>query len=215
MSNTSGGGGIGDLLGALTGGRGGTDGLGELVARLRQGGLQEEVDSWVGPGANRDIAPDRLAGALGQDELAGLAQRLGLGGGQGAAGGGTVAALLAQLLPQLINGLTPQGRVPQSETEYGADGLTGLLSQLTGGGAAPAAGGGGGGIAGMLGALMGGGSGTGAPSGGLGALLGGLMGGGETPAQPPAGKPGLGADAPLDKSHLGGDGGGPLPQKPR
>ena len=208
MSNAFSGGGIGGLLSALTGGRGGTDGLGDLVARLRQGGLQEEVDSWVGPGANRDVAPDRLAGALGQDELAGLAQRLGLGGGQGTAGTGALAALLAQLLPQLINGLTPQGRVPQSEAEYGAGGMMGQLSQLAGGDAAPDTGGGG--IAGMLGALMGGGR---APSGGLGALLGGLMGGGG--AQMPAGKPGLGEQAPLDKSHLGGEGGGPLPQKPR
>jgi hypothetical protein len=96
-----------------------------------------------------------------------------------------VAALLAQLLPQLINGLTPQGRVPQSEAEYGAGGMMGLLSQLTGGDAAPVAGGGG--IAGMLGALMGGGGGAGAPSGGLGALLSGSTDGGE--AQIPPGSP--------------------------
>lgn len=213
MADSFGGGGLGSLLAALTGGRGGTDGLGELVNRLRQGGLQEEVDSWVGPGANRDVAPDRLAGALGQDDMAGLAQRLGLGGGQGAAGGGgAIAAVLARLLPQLINGLTPQGRLPQSETEYGAGGMGGLLSQMMGGGASTQGGStDGGGIAGMLGALTGGGGGS---AGGLGALLGGLMGGAGPTADAPSGKPGPGSGGPIDKSHLGGDGDGPLPKKP-
>lgn len=199
MTDKLGEGGIGALLGALTGGRGGVDGLGELVGRLRQGGLQEEVDSWIGPGANRDVSPDRLAGALGQDEMAGLAQRLGLGGGQGAGGGRAMAGILAVLLPQLINGLTPQGRMPQSDAEYGSGGMGGLLSQMMGGaGQAPA--GGGGGIAGMLGALMGGGG----------------AGPADEPDSPaPSGKPGMGGAGPLDKSNLGAGSGGPLPQKPR
>jgi uncharacterized protein YidB (DUF937 family) len=177
-------GGIEGLLGALAGGRGGLDGLGALIGRLRQGGMSEEVDSWIGMGANRDVAPDLLAQAFGPDELAGLAQRLGLGGGAGMAGGGALAAVLAQVLPQLINGLTPQGRVPQSEAELGSGGIGGVVSRLTGGGAPS-----GGGLAGMLGALMGGG------------------------APEPAGEPGQFARP--DKSHLGGDGGGSLPQKPR
>ncbi len=202
MTDKLGEGGIGALLSALTGGRGGVDGLGDLVGRLRQGGLSEEVDSWIGPGTNRDVSPDRLAGALGQDQMAGLAQRLGLGGGQGAGGGGAMAGILAALLPQLINGLTPQGRMPQSDAEYGSGGMGGLLSQLMGG-AGQASAGGGGGIAGMLGALMGGGGAGGDP----GAL--------PEDAPAPRGKPGMGGAGPLDKSNLGGGGGGPLPQKPR
>lgn len=203
MSDKFGGGGIDDLLGALTGGRGGADGLGALLGRLRAGGLSEEVDSWVGSGANKAVAPQQLAQAFGGEELAALAQRLGLGGAGGAAGGGMLAGILAQLLPQLINGLTPQGQVPQDDAEVAQQegGLGAILSQLGGGAGAQA---GGGGLAGMLGALMG---------GGAGGMLGGLLGGaGDAPAPAPAGKPGT---APLDKSNLGGDGGGPLPQKPR
>ncbi|MEO3472817.1 YidB family protein [Roseomonas sp. CAU 1739] len=204
MSDRTSDGGIGALLGALTGGRGGVEGLGDLVKRLRQGGLGEEVDSWVGSGENRDVAPERLANALGPDQLAVLAQHLGLsggeaaGGGQGAAGGGMMAGILAQLLPLVVNWLTPQGRVPQSDAEYGAGGMGGLLAEMMGGAGQPQGGGGGGGIAGMLGALMGGGGGGSA--GGLGALLGGLAGGDD--GQAPSGKPGMG-------------GTGPLPQKPR
>ena len=41
--------------------------------------------------------------------------------------------MLAALLPQLINGLTPQGRVPQSDAEFGEGGMGGLLAQMMGG----------------------------------------------------------------------------------
>jgi uncharacterized protein YidB (DUF937 family) len=190
-------GGIEGLLSALTGGRDGADGLGALVGKLRQGGMAEEVDSWIGTGANRDVTPDRMEQAFGAGDLAALAQRFGLGGGAQAAGGGAMAAILAQVLPQLINGLTPQGRVPQNDAEIGGGGIGGLLAQLAGGtgGGQPS----GGGLAGMLGSLMGGG---GRETGGA-------------PAAAPWGKgtqgqPGGG----LDKSHLG-DGGPPLPRKPR
>jgi uncharacterized protein YidB (DUF937 family) len=197
--------GIEGLLGMLAGGQGGApggaQGLGALVDRLREAGLAEQVDSWVGTGANRPVAPEQLEQALGADTLAGMAQRLGIGGG--AAGGG-MAAALAALLPQVINGLTPQGRVPQSDAEFGQGGMAGALAQMMGamaggqGGAAA----GGGGLAGMLGGLLGGGAATGAGQGGggLGALLGGLLGGATGAAE---GKPGL-----------GGDGGAPLPRKP-
>jgi uncharacterized protein YidB (DUF937 family) len=192
------GGGIEGLIGMLAGGQGGAQGLGTLVERLRQAGLGEQVDSWVGTGANRPVAPDQLQQAFGPEALQGLAQRLGLGGG--AAAGGGVAAALAALLPQVINGLTPQGRVPQSDAEFGQGGMAGALAQVMGamGGGQGAAGGG---LAGMLGGLLGGAGGAqGQGGGGLGALLGGLMGGGVAPAD---GKPGL-----------GGDGGAPYPRKP-
>jgi uncharacterized protein YidB (DUF937 family) len=171
-------GGIGDLLGALAGGRGGAEGLDALVGRLREGGLADQVDSWVGPGANKPVAPDQLAGVFGQDELAGLAQRFGGGeSGAGAAGGGAMATMLAALLPQLINALTPQGRVPQSDAEYGSGGMGGLLAQMMGGQGGGAQQGGGG-LGALLGGLMGGGGAAqGQATGGLGAMLGALMGG--------------------------------------
>ncbi len=189
MSGQGGGTGLEQLLGMLGGGQGGAQGLGALVDRLRQGGLGDEVDSWVGTGANKPVAPDRLEGVFGQDELSGLAQRFGAGGGGG------IAAVLAALLPQLISGLTPQGRVPQSDAELGGGGVGGLLSQVMGAVRGDPQGGGG------LGALLGGTNAeAGASGGGLGAMLGALMGHG--PAAAP-GKPGLDDDD-----------GAPLPQKP-
>jgi uncharacterized protein YidB (DUF937 family) len=208
------GGGIEGLLGMLAGGQGGAQGLGTLVERLRQGGLGEEVDSWVSTGANKPVAPERLEQAFGADALSGLAQRF---GGDGAQGGG-VAAILAALLPQVINGLTPQGRVPQSDAEFGQGGMGGALAQMMGAMAGGQGGGQaqGGGIGAMLGGLMGGGAPAGGQQAGagMGGLLEALMGGGGGGAAP-AGKPGLGGGAPIGKPGLGGDGGGALPQKPR
>ncbi|BDG72494.1 hypothetical protein Rmf_24230 [Roseomonas fluvialis] len=201
------GGGLEGLLGLLAGGQGGAQGLGSLVDRLRQAGLGEEVDSWVGTGANKPVAPERLESAFGPDTLAGLAQQFG-GGSGGATGAGGMAGVLAAVLPQLINGLTPQGRVPQRDEEFGAGGVGGMLAQMMGGqaGGAPQ---GGGGLGALLGGLMGGGSGGAAPAaGGLGAMLGALMGGaGGTAPSAPEPQPG--------GKHFAPDQGGPLPQKPR
>ena len=78
------GGGIDGLLGMLAGGQGGAQGLGSLVDRLRQGGLGDEVDSWVGTGANKPVAPDRL------DECARRRTLAGPGAAASAAVAGTV-----------------------------------------------------------------------------------------------------------------------------
>jgi uncharacterized protein YidB (DUF937 family) len=157
---------IAGLLGQVLGG-GNAQGLGALTDRLRQGGLGPEVDSWIGPGANQPVAPDRLAAALGPQQL----------GVQGGSGGG-MAGVLAALLPVVVNALTPQGRLPQHDAELPQGGLSGLLGAMGGGQGASA----GGGLGGMLGQLMGGGGAQAAQQGGLGALLGGLMGGGQAPA---------------------------------
>ncbi len=167
------GGGLGDLLGAMMGG-GSADGMASLLGKLQQGGLGAEVESWVGHGENMPVAPERLAQAFGSNELAGLAQQFGGGG----ASGGALAGILAQLLPAVINGMTPQGRMPQSDAEMGGglgDVLGSVLSGMMGGQQQPQ----GGGLADILGPLMGAMAGGAQPQGGggLGGLLGGLLGG--------------------------------------
>lgn len=199
-------GGLADLLGAITGG-GTADGLGGLLGKLQQAGLREEVDSWVSTGANKPVTPERLGQALGGDELAGLAQRFGAGGG------GAMASILAQLLPVVINGLTPQGRLPQNDREMGG-GLGDILGQVLGGGRPQS----GGGLADILGPLMGAmAGGQQAPStdmGGLGGLLGSLLGGGGNTAMAPGkGQKTLPADdeLPSKSAALGGFGKGHAP----
>ena len=202
MTNQSGqsaGGGLGDLLGAIMGG-GSADGLASLVGKLQQGGLGQEVESWVGHGENMPVAPERLEQAYGRDELAGLAQQF----GGGAASGGALAGILAQLLPAVINGMTPQGRLPQSQADMGG-GLGGVLGSVLSGmmGGRPQQQQQQGGLGDVLGALM----------GGLGGLLGTLLAGaGAATAAGMAGKGGKvlppGDDLPTKPAALGGSGRG-------
>lgn len=143
--------GLADAIGA----EGGLDGL---VGKLRDAGLGDQVDSWVGGGPNQPIDPQRLGAALGDDEVQRLAGSSGL----------DIAALLPMLaafLPQIINMLTPQGSVPDGGLDgaIGSGGmpdLGGLLGGVMGGAGAAGAGGAAGGLddlLGGLGGLMGGG----------------------------------------------------------
>lgn len=117
-------------------------GLQGLLARLQAGGLAEAAQSWVGTGANRPVSADALGGALGPDLMDLVARQMG-GNAQQASG------TLAELLPELIDRLTPQGQLP---ADNGLGGL-GDLGALLGGGApgqAPNAGD----LMGMLGGLL-------------------------------------------------------------
>jgi uncharacterized protein YidB (DUF937 family) len=107
------GGGLSDVLkgplgGLLAGGAAGSvisGGLGDLLKQLQQGGHGETANSWVGTGANKAISPGDLANALGADQIDSLASRSGLSKDELLSG-------LSQYLPQVIDHLTPDGRLP-------------------------------------------------------------------------------------------------------
>jgi len=111
-----GGGGVFDWLqntlgGAAGGGAGGalvSGGLGELVSRFEQSGLGGVAQSWVGNGPNQPVAPDDVEKAVGGDTLDALARETGMGRDQ------LLNALSAEL-PQVVDRLTPQGRVPTAQ----------------------------------------------------------------------------------------------------
>ena len=79
-------------------------GLGDLIRKLTAGGAGQHVNSWVGPGANQPIQPGQLGSALGQNTLNELSQRTGMSQQE-------LLNQLALVLPQLINHLTPNGRM--------------------------------------------------------------------------------------------------------
>jgi uncharacterized protein YidB (DUF937 family) len=81
------------------------DGLGGLIKQFQQKGLGETVDSWVNTGANRDISPRDVSSALPGDVVDDLARRTGLTRDQ-------VIGELAKMLPNAVDRLTPQGRLP-------------------------------------------------------------------------------------------------------
>ena len=102
------GGGQGGSLGGLGGGSGIAGGLGQLVQSFQQNGQGAAVNSWVGSGQNQAIAPHQVTQALGPDTIDQLSQHTGLSQED-------VATQLSQLLPQVVNRLTPHGRLPTTD----------------------------------------------------------------------------------------------------
>lgn len=96
------------ILNGLMEGRPGLSGLQALLKRLRDGGLHDQVESWVGPGQNQPVTAEQLGQALGEREAAQLARQ----GGMEPQG---LLALLAGALPMLVNALTPEGRLPADD----------------------------------------------------------------------------------------------------
>lgn len=88
---------------------GGFDGL---IDRLQRGGLGDAIGSWIGHGQNQPVQPNRLADALGSDTVNTLQSRTGLSRDD-------LLSQLAQALPGVIDGLTPQGRKPDPEERRG------------------------------------------------------------------------------------------------
>ena len=81
-------------------------GLAGLVQSFQQGGLAEIVNSWVSTGQSLPVSGQQLASVLGSGPLQGMAAQLGLSPDQ-------VAGSLADLLPQVVDQLTPNGQLPQ------------------------------------------------------------------------------------------------------
>jgi uncharacterized protein YidB (DUF937 family) len=110
------GGSLGDLLkgglgGLLAGGAAGSvlsGGLNDLLKQLQESGHSETANSWVGSGPNKDIAPNDLANALGADKINALIAQSGMSRDDLLHG-------LSQYLPQVVDQLTPQGRVPTEQ----------------------------------------------------------------------------------------------------
>jgi uncharacterized protein YidB (DUF937 family) len=115
----SGSGGLGGLGGLLKGGLGSvlaggaaggaiSGGLGDLLKQLQQSGHGETANSWVGPGPNKAISSGDLASALGADQIDNLASQSGMSRDALLAG-------LSQHLPEVVNHLTPDGRLPTGD----------------------------------------------------------------------------------------------------
>ena len=136
-TQSSGGGGLGDLIGQLSnnpellqaaarmlGNDGGVGGLPGLIAKFQQAGLGDVVASWVGSGHNQAISGDQLTQVLGNDTLSGLARQLGVNPGD-------VAGQLSNILPGLVDKLTPAGHAPAGGLGNAGD-LLGSLGSLLG-----------------------------------------------------------------------------------
>ena len=80
----------------------------DLVNQFRGAGKAEAVESWVAHGANQAISVEDLSKVLTEEQVAFLTARTGLSRQELLLG-------LSQRLPQAVDGLTPEGRVPTAE----------------------------------------------------------------------------------------------------
>jgi uncharacterized protein YidB (DUF937 family) len=95
----------------------GSGGLNSLLDGFRQQGRGDAVQSWVGTGANLPVSAEEVQASLGEGQIAEIAQHAGLSKDQTAGG-------LAALLPQVVDRLTPDGKLPDGAS------LAGLLQSF-------------------------------------------------------------------------------------
>ena len=91
-------------------------GLGGVLQSLQQGGLGHLVQSWIGTGQNLPVTPDQLHNSLGTELSSRLSQLTGLSQSD-------AAQQLANLLPQIVDHLSPNGQLPQGGVESALAGL--------------------------------------------------------------------------------------------
>jgi uncharacterized protein YidB (DUF937 family) len=103
----------GDLIGMITQHAGKLGGLGGLL----QGFQQEKAQSWVSTGQNEDLTPEEAQAGLGDDFINEAAQKLGVQPHE-------VSQAAAQVVPNMVDQLTPEGKVDE-----GFD-LGGMLKQF-------------------------------------------------------------------------------------
>ena len=92
------------VVGMLTSGSGG--GISNLVEKFNQSGLGDVAASWIGKGENKPVTPQQVEAALGSDKVAELAREAGIPEEKG-------AEVLSQVLPNVVNEMTPDGEVPE------------------------------------------------------------------------------------------------------
>ena len=100
-------------------------GLAGLVQSFQEGGLSDAVSSWVGTGANLPVSGDQIQKVLGNEQVQLLASKLGISPSD-------VSSHLAQLLPAVIDHLTPNGQVGESGSGSLLETGTKVLKTFTG-----------------------------------------------------------------------------------
>jgi len=97
---------LGDLLKLVNDPQSG--GLAGLIEKFNEKGLGDLMSSWISTGKNLPISADQIKNALGSDTIKDLAAKFNLGEHD-------ASKSLADLLPQLIDKLTPDGSVPHQD----------------------------------------------------------------------------------------------------
>ena len=101
-----------------------TGGLSGLAQIFKDKGLGDAMSSWISTGKNLPVSADQIKRVLGADQIQQISENAGVSQEEASKG-------LAGLLPEIIDKLTPEGKVPESDML--AQGLNMLKSKLFGG----------------------------------------------------------------------------------
>jgi uncharacterized protein YidB (DUF937 family) len=85
-----------------------TGGLQGLIQTFKEKGLGDAMSSWISTGENQPVSGDQIQHALGGNFIQQIAQQLGNSRSE-------VSGSLSNLLPQIIDKLTPSGTLPEGD----------------------------------------------------------------------------------------------------
>jgi len=94
-------------------------GLEGLIQQFQRAGFDSQMNSWISTGQNLPISPEQLSQVLGAGHVQQMAQQAGMDPN-------ALSAQLSQLLPQMIDKLTPQGQTPSG----GLEDALGMLGKM-------------------------------------------------------------------------------------
>jgi uncharacterized protein YidB (DUF937 family) len=83
-------------------------GLSKIMQGAQANGLSAQADSWVGTGANEPLPPSEVRAVIGDDAVHEMAREAGISDDE-------AADVLAAVVPEMVNGLTPNGQVPSDQ----------------------------------------------------------------------------------------------------
>ncbi|MFK7966240.1 MAG: YidB family protein [Burkholderiaceae bacterium] len=97
--------------------------MGNLLQQFQEGGLGDAVQSWLGSGENMPISAEQLSSVFGSEKIAEIAQQAGVSTDD-------ISGQLANMLPQAVDKLTPDGEVPSGSLDLGS--LASMLGGMLG-----------------------------------------------------------------------------------
>ncbi|RFC37026.1 MAG: protein of unknown function (DUF937) [Candidatus Nitrotoga sp. SPKER] len=100
-----------------------TGGIQGLIDTFKEKGLGDTFASWIGTGQNLPVSNEQIQAVLGSEQVQSIAQKLGISSADASSG-------IANLLPQVIDKLTPNGQFPTGDIlEQGIELLKGFGKQ--------------------------------------------------------------------------------------
>jgi uncharacterized protein YidB (DUF937 family) len=112
-----------DLMSSIMQLLGGQGGLQNLISQFDAKGLGDVIGSWVSTGKNLPVSGDQLKSVLGNDTISNLASKIGMDSN-------ALTSQLSNLLPDVVDKLTPNGKVPEGDIlSQASDLLGGLLGK--------------------------------------------------------------------------------------